>query len=145
MFNAHPLCEFEALVKIDGEAWAEQMQRWLRLSKRVLERGHRWGGVVSPPPWKLLERRYDERVQEAWARPEGLPQLPTGCRGCMKRRLGHPLAWWLQRRRASILRFLFDWRVPCTTNQTEQDLHKMELWRKISGGARRKERRTSPR
>ncbi len=45
-----------------AEAWepcVERMQRWLRLAKRVAERGRKRDGVVSLPLWKLLERRYD--------------------------------------------------------------------------------------
>ncbi len=79
-------------MKINGEVWAERMQRWLRLAKRVAERGCRRDGVVSSPLLKLLERRYDEWVQEALAYHQGLPPLPTGRRGRNKRRPGHHLA-----------------------------------------------------
>ncbi len=54
--NAHPLRELDALVKIDGETWAERMQRSLRLAKWVAERSRNRGEVV-PPLLKRLERR----------------------------------------------------------------------------------------
>ncbi len=134
--NAHPLREFEALVKIDGEAWAGRMQRFLRGARRVAERARQRGEVVPPQLLKRMESRYDEWVQEALNYHSGLPPLPTVRRGRKQRRPGHNLALRLERRRASGLRFLFDWSVPFTNNLGERDLRRMKLRMKISGGFR---------
>lgn len=75
-------------------------------------------------------------MREALAQHEALPALPSGRRGRKKRRLGHNLALRLRNRRASVLRFLSDDRVPLTNNQAEQDLRMMKLRMKISGGFR---------
>ncbi len=112
--NAHPLRELEALVKIDGEAWAGRMQRFLRGARRVAERARKRSEVVPPQLLKRMERRYDKLVQEAPDYHSGLPPLPTGRRGRKKRRPGHNLALRLERRRASVLLFLFDLSVPFT-------------------------------
>ncbi len=133
--NALPLYELESLVKIDGEAWAGRIQRFLRAAKRVAERARKRGGVV-PQMLKRMESRYDELVQEALDYPSGLPPLPTGRRGRQKRRPGHNLALRLERRRAWVLLFLFDWSVPFTNNLGERDLCMMKLLMKISGGFR---------
>ncbi len=134
--NAHHLRELEALVKIDGEAWAGRMQRFLRAAKRVAERARKRGAVVAPQMLKRMESRYDELVQEALDYPSGLPPLPTGRRGRPKRRPGHNLALRLERRRAWVLLFLFDLSVPFTNNLGERDLRMMKLLMKISGGFR---------
>ncbi len=134
--NAHHLRELEALVKIDGEAWAGRMQRFLRAAKRVAEWARKRGGVVPPQLLKRMESRYDELVQEALDYHSGLPPLPTGRRGRPKRRPGHNLALRLERRRAWVLHFLFDLSVPFTNNLGERDLRMMKLLMKISGGFR---------
>ncbi len=134
--NTHALCKLEALVKIDGEAWAGRMQRFLRRAKWLAVRARKRGGVVPPRPLKRLERRYDQLVQEALDYHSGLPPLPTGRRSRKKRRSGHHLALRLERLPASVLRFLFDWNVPFINNLGERDLHMMKLLMKISGGFR---------
>ncbi len=134
--NAHHLRELEALVKIDGEAWAGRMQRFLRAAKRVAERARKRGEAVVPQMLKRMESRYNELGQEALDYHRGLPPLPTGRRGRQKRRPGHNLALRLERRRAWVLLFLFDLSVPFTNNLGERDLRMMKLLMKISGGFR---------
>ena len=128
--NAHHLRELEALAKIDGEAWARRMQQLLRRANWAVGIVREQGQALPRSLLERIERRYDQLVREA------LPALPSGRRGRKKRRPGHNLALRLRERRASVLRFLSDDRVPFTNNQAEQDLRMMKLRMKISGGFR---------
>ena len=134
--NAHHLRELEALAKLDGEAWAGRMQQLLRRANRAVGSARERGRALPRSLLERIERRYDQLVQEALAQHEALPALPSGRRGRKKRRPGHNLALRLRDRRASVLRFLSDARVPFTNNQAEQDLRMMKLRMKISGGFR---------
>ena len=139
MCNIHHLRELEALAKIDGEDWARRMQQLLRRAKRVVDSARERGVALPRSLLEKIEGRYDELVREALAYHEGLEPLrpaQPGRRGRKKRRPGHNLALRLRQRRASVLRFLQDERVPFTNNQAEQDLRMMKLRMKISGGFR---------
>ena len=57
-------------------------------------------------------------------------------RGRKPRRTGHNLLLRLAGRKADVLRFLNDPRVPFTNNQAERDLRMMKVKQKISGGFR---------
>ena len=134
--NAHHLRELQALVEFGQEDWAARMQRLLRRANRVVRRARERGIALPRSLLERIERRYDRLVREALAYHEALPPLARGRRGRPKRRPGHNLALRLQKRRASVLRFLHDPSVPFTNNQAEQDLRMMKLRMKISGGFR---------
>ena len=108
--NAHHLRELQALVEIEKEVWAGEIQRLLRLAQRVVRRA-RERDIPLPP----------------------LREPQRGRRGRKKRRPGHNLALRLQQRQESVLRFLRDRAVPFTNNLAEQDLRMMKLRMKISG------------
>ena len=136
MCNAHHLRELQALVEIDKEVWAGQLQPLLRLAHRVVRRARQRDMPLRPWLVASIEARYDKLLRKALEYHESQPVLRApqrGRRGRKKRRPGHNLALRLEKRRESVLRFLHDPTVPFTNNLAEQDLRMMKLRMKISG------------
>ena len=137
--NAHHLRELQALVEIEQEDWAGQMQRLLRRAHHVTQAARDKGVAVSTPLVALINRRYDRIITAALGFHEELPPLvppKPGRRGRKKRRTGHNLALRLRDHKEGTLRFLTDPDVPFTNNEAERDLRMLKLRQKISGGFR---------
>lgn len=135
--HAHHLRELKALVEIDKEAWARQMQRLLRRACHAVNLAQARG---EPLPDRLVarfQRQYEAITAVGLAFHEARPPLPPrGVRGRLRRRPGHNLLLRLTQRRDDVLRFLTDPRVPFTNNLAEQAARMMKLSQKISGGFR---------
>jgi transposase len=135
--NAHHLRELKALIEIDKEDWARQMQILLRRACHAANLASARGVRLKPRFIARIERRYDAIVAAGLAFHMSLPRLPRAQRrGWKPRRVGHNLLGRLQLRRDDVLRFLHDPQVPFTNNQAERDLRMMKLRQKISGGFR---------
>jgi transposase len=139
--NAHHLRELKALVEIEKEDWARQMQRLLRRACHAANLARERDKPVPPRLIALFERRYDAIVVEGLAFHEAQPALvrPAGKakrRGRQPRRVGHNLLLRLATRKQDVLRFLSDPAVPFTNNLAERDGRMMKLRQKISGGFR---------
>ena len=137
--NAHHLRELQALMDIEKEAWAAQMQHLLYRAWRLARRARQRGVVVAASLASRIEQRYDAILTEALSFHEGRVPLPSarpGQRGRKKRRIGHNLALRLRDRKLSVLRFQRDPTVPFTNNEAERDLRMMKLRQKVSGGFR---------
>ena len=74
-------------------------------------------------------------IPQLWFAPPALGRRP-GARGKSARRPGHNLLVRLRDFKTEVLRFLFDFAVPFTNNQAEQDIRMMKVKMKISGGFR---------
>jgi transposase len=135
--NAHHLRELKALIEIDKEDWARQMQIVLRRACHAVNLANASGVSLKPRFIARIERRYDAVVAAGLAFHMSLPRLPRAQRrGGKPRRVGHNLLVRLQMRRDDVLRFLHDPQVPFTNNQAERDIRMMKLRQKISGGFR---------
>ena len=141
--NAHHLRELKALVDIEKEDWARQMQRLLRRACHVANLARDAGVALKPGLVACIERRYDAIVAAGLAFHEAQPPLaravarPGGkTRGRAPRRTGHNLLLRLLARRGDTLRFLIDPAVPFSNNEAERDVRMMKLRMKISGGFR---------
>jgi transposase len=139
--NAHHLRELKALIEIDKEAWAVNMQRWLRRACHAVNLAR--AREVPLPPRLVAQflRRYKAIVAAGLAFHEGLPPLSANKyrwnrRGRPKRRPGHNLLIRLDTYRDDGVRFLTDPQVPFTNNLAEQALRMMKVRQKISGGFR---------
>ena len=148
--NAHHLRELKALVEIEKEDWARQMQQLLRRACHAANLARERGGALDslkPRLAEQLERRYDAIVAEGLAYHEAQPALAAPLahatsKGAgrppsrIKRRTGHNLLLRLRDRKPDTLRFLHDAAVPFTNNQGERDARMMKVKMKISGGFR---------
>ena len=135
--NAHHLRELKALVEIEKEDWARQMQRLLRVACHATNLAREADVALKPALIVLIERRYDAIVAEGLAFHAAQPVLGrTGLRGRTPRRVGHNLLLRLLTRKLDVLRFLTDPTVPFTNNLAEQDGRMMKVRQKISGGFR---------
>jgi len=135
--NAHHLRELKALIEIDKEDWALQMQILLRRACHAANLANARSVRLKPRLIARIERRYDAIVAAGLAFHMNLPRLLRAQRrGWKPRRPGHNLLARFQLRRDDVLRFLHDPDVPFTNNQAERDIRMMKLRQKISGGFR---------
>ena len=141
--NAHHLRELKALVEIERENWALQMQRLLRCACHAANQARETKKPLKPWMIACFTRRFEAIVAEGLAFHTGLVPLEkaatTKRRGPMPRRTGHNLLLRFQTRQADVLRFLSDPAVPFTNNEAERDVRMMKLRQKISGGFRSQE------
>ena len=102
--NAHHLRELQALVDIEGEAWAGRMQRLLRRANRAARIAQDKDIAVPARLVAPIERRYDEIIAEALAFHESQPPFSPGKRKKRrKRRIGHNLALRLRDHKCAVL------------------------------------------
>jgi transposase len=139
--NAHHLRELKALVEIEKEDWAREMQGLLRRACHATNLAHERGVTLKPGLIALIERRYDMILALGFAFHEAQPTLipaevKARRRGRSPRRVGHNLLLRLSTRKPDVLRFLLDPLVPFTNNLAERDGRMMKLRQKISGGFR---------
>ena len=138
--NAHHLRELQALVEIEHEDWAQQMQVLLR---RACHAEHLARNKEKAPGERLIDligRRYDATIAKGLTYHAALPALPIKLKldgtprgGRPPRRAGHNLLLRLSERKPDVLRFLTNPAVPFTNNQAERDARMMKLKQKISG------------
>lgn len=137
--NAHHLRELKALVEIELEAWAGNMQRLLRRACHATRLARARGSPLEPALLALINRRYDAIVASGLAFHEAQPPPATAGkrrRGPAPRRIGHNLLLRFLTRKQDVLRFLTDPGVPFTNNEAERDGRMMKLQQKISGSFR---------
>ena len=135
--NAHHLRELKALVEIEKEDWARNMQRLLRRACHATNLAREQGVSLNPRLIALFDRCYDAILAQGLAFHAAQPALAKARRrGRPPRRIGHNLLLRLSIRKQDVLRFLTDPSVPFTNNLAEQDGRMMKLRQKISGGFR---------
>lgn len=139
--NAHHLRELKALVDIEKEDWARQMQILLRRACHATNLARERGIALKPRLIERIKRRYAVIVAQGLAFHVAQPPLARARgkgngRGRVPRRTGHNLLARLDRRKEDVLRFLDDPSVPFTNNQAEGDVRMMKVKQKISGGFR---------
>jgi transposase len=137
--NAHHLRELKALIEFEKEQWAGQM-RDLLLEANKAVRGAVAQGERALPTLILRGaiKRYNAIVRRGLAfhrKQKPLARQP-GARGAVPHRPGYNLLMRLHKFKGDVLRFLYDFAVPFTNNQAEQDLRMMKVKMKISGGFR---------
>src|SRR5471032_146437 len=135
--NAHHLRELKALVEIEKEDWARNMQRLLRRACHATNLAREQGVSLNPRLIALFDRCYDAILAQGLAFHAAQPALAKARRrGRPPQRIGHNLLLRLSIRKQDVLRFLSDPTVPFTNNLAEQDGRMMKLRQKISGGFR---------
>jgi transposase len=137
--NAHHLRELKALIDIEKEPWAKQMSRLLVRAAKQVERAVAQGKVaLSADCARRIVAVYDAILKRGFAFHDAQPPLARrpGARGRSPKRVGHNLLQRLRDHKAEVLRFVFDFAVPFTNNQAEQDIRMMKVKMKVSGGFR---------
>jgi transposase len=139
--NAHHLRELKALVEIEKEDWAREMQGLLRRACHATNLARERGVALKPGLIALIQRRYDMILAQGVVFHETQPtlipaEMKARRRGRLPRRVGHNLLLRLSTRKQDVLRFLTDPLVPFTNNLAERDGRMMKLRQKISGGFR---------
>ena len=137
--NAHHLRELKALMDIEKEPWATKMSRLLVTAARAVRQAVEQGqSAVAERISRRIVTVYDAIVLRGLAFYEQQPALGRrpGTRGRSAKRPGHNLLVRLRDFKTEVLRFLFDFAVPFTNNQAEQDIRMMKVKMKISGGFR---------
>jgi transposase len=137
--NAHHLRELKALIDIEKEPWARKMSRLLVRAAKQVDRAVAQGktALVAGCARRIVSV-YDAIVRRGLAFHEAQPALArrAGARGRSPKRIGHNLLERLRDFKPAVLRFVFDFAVPFTNNQAEQDIRMMKVKMKISGGFR---------
>jgi transposase len=137
--NAHHLRELKALIEIEKEPWATKMSRLLLTAARAVRGAEERGqSMVAERVSRRIVAVYEAIVRRGLAFHEQQPVLQRrpGARGRTAKRPGHNLLVRLRDFQTEVLRFLFDFAVPFTNNQAEQDIRMMKVKMKISGGFR---------
>jgi transposase len=137
--NAHHLRELKALIEIEKEPWATKMSRLLLTAARVVRSAVEQGqSAVAERVSRRIVAVYDAIVRRGLGFHEQQPALERrpGARGKLAKRPGHNLLVRLRDFKTEVLRFLFDFAVPFTNNQAEQDIRMMKVKMKISGSFR---------
>jgi len=136
--NAHHLRELKAMTDIEKEPWARKLSRLLVRAAKQVERAAAQGKTaLAAGCARRILAVYDAIVRRGLAFHEAQPPLVRqGARGKAPKRVGHNLLERFRDYKTEVLRFMFDFAVPFTNNQAEQDIRMMKVKMKISGGFR---------
>jgi transposase len=130
--NAHHLRELTFIHEEEKEDWAKRMKDLLIFAKNEVEKYlAQW--VLPKKVLYQIEQAYTQIITEGLEYHSRLPPLPKGKRGRQKQRDGKNLLDRFQENRSSVLLFMYDFAVPFTNNQGEQDIRMVKLKQKISG------------
>jgi transposase len=130
--NSHHLRELTFIHEELKEAWAKSMKDLLIRAKQEVER-HLEQGSLPAEVVLQLEQAYAQIIAEGLEYHSTLPPLPKAKRGRQKQRDGKNLLDRLEEKKNCVLRFMYDFSVPFTNNQAEQDVRMVKLKQKISG------------
>jgi transposase len=136
--NAHLLRELRALEEEQNPPiWAVAMSYLLRQTRQAVQETRASGaGALSRERLAALEADYQRILAQA-ERTESPPVPPLPLRrGRRKRTPARNLLERLQKHRAAVLCFAYDFRVPFDNNLAERDLRMAKVQQKISGGFR---------
>lgn len=137
--NAHHLRELTFVHEHEKEEWAKEMKDLLLKAKKIVE-DHAEQGCLSEEQIKALETEYAVIILKGMKYHLDLPPLITKKKGRRKQRVGKNLLNRLSDHYQCVLRFIYDFSVPFTNNQGEQDIRMVKLKQKISGCFRKLER-----
>lgn len=130
--NTHHLRELTFVYEQEKEDWAKQMKDLLILGKQEVER-HAEIGALPRGILRQLDQCYTQIINHGLEYHARLTPLPSGKRGRSKQRDGKNLLDRLQEKRNCVLQFMYNFAVPFTNNQGEQDIRMVKLKQKISG------------
>ena len=130
--NAHHLRELTFVYEEEKEEWAQTMKGLLINAKESVA-AHSEIGSLSAEMIAAIEAEYAVILQKGFMYHEALLPLPKGKRGKQKQRVGKNLLDRLSKKRDCVLRFVYDFSVPFTNNQGEQEIRMVKLKQKVAG------------
>jgi transposase len=136
----HLIRECIGIIQNDHQRWAAYMIRLLLASWNVAKEARVHNRPLEPETIQRIERLYDAIVQRGeseWH--QGKVRPKTGTRGRKCKSKAANLGERFQMHKESILRFLYDARVPFDNNQAERDLRMTKVKQKVSGSFRTSE------
>jgi transposase len=133
--NAHLLRELKFLLEEMNQKWAGQMtDLLLKMHQFVQDQPETMLGLTEKEMAPWLEK-YQQILSEGYeTNPE--PPVRTGKRGRPKKTKAQNLLERMDHYQKNVLAFLYDFRIPFTNNQAEQDIRMIKVQQKISGGFR---------
>lgn len=138
--NAHLLRECQGIVDYDGHQWAQRMKKLLQEAWKLTKAAREKNLPLTDETITEIERTYDAIVEQGkaeWAH-DAVP-AKTGPRGRKCKSKAANLGQRFELHKGSILRFLWDSRVPFDNNQAERDIRMTKVKQKISGVFRTQE------
>jgi transposase len=132
MCNAHLLRELKFLLEEMNQKWAgRMMDLLLKMLEEVKEQSPERSGLSAKEMARWL-KRYRKILKEGYEENPS-PPVRTGQPGRLKKTKAQNLLVRLDHYRKSVLAFLYDFRIPFTNNQAEQDIRMIKVQQKISG------------
>lgn len=133
--NAHHLRELTYQEEQEGQPWARKLQDLLLEMKRATEEAQLAGQTaLSASTLRDFDGRYGQILDEGLTlHPPAIERRSPGQRGPIKQSKARNLLERLRDHRASVLAFLYDFRVPFENSQAERDIRMMKVKQKISG------------
>ena len=132
MCNAHLLRELVYVHELTGQAWAEQMGKFLCQTNALCEAVRQKDMALSGADIAAFGTLYDRILRDGEQRnPEVLK--PSGKRGRVKQTVAFNLPRRMRRHADTVLRFVHDLTVPFTNNAGEHSVRMPKVKQKISG------------
>lgn len=132
--NAHLMRECQGIADHDKHQWATDMKELLRRSWTLAKAARAAEVPLSEEVLAEIDRQYDDILalgKTEWAK-DKVPEK-TGPRGRKCKSKAANLGQRFELHKASILRFLYDARIPFDNNQAERDIRMSKVKQKISG------------
>lgn len=132
--NAHLMRECQGIAEHDRHQWATDMKELLRGSWTLAKAARASGNPLSNEVLAEIDRQYDDILalgKREWAN-DTVPEK-TGPKGRKCKSKAANLGDRFERHKESILRFLYDARIPFDNNQAERDIRMSKVKQKISG------------
>jgi transposase len=130
--NAHLLRELTFIHEHEKEEWAKPMKALLIRAKQEVDKNLEQGKLAQEV-LDELEEIYHQIIAQGKAYHAGLPALAKGKAGKQKQRPGKNLLDRLEDKQESVLRFMKNFSVSFTNNQSEQDIRMVKVKQKVSG------------
>jgi transposase len=134
--NAHHLRELQFVIDQYEQEWAQGMIQLLLDIKAEVDAAA--PDQMSLPPERLayFEPRYDELIAQGLEANPPPADPPPKKRGRKKQSPPKNLLDRLQQRKAQVLAFMYDFRVPFDNNLAERDVRMVKIKQKVSGAFR---------